>query len=124
MIVGIGTDLIEIERIKEAVEKTPRFLEKNFTELERAMFEKRHFKPETIAANFAAKEAVLKVLGTGLRGCRFSEVEVLRDELGKPYVVLYGGAKAIAEAAGIGKIHISVSHSKSNAIGYAVGMER
>ena len=124
MIIGIGTDIIEIDRIQEAVNRSNRFISKNFTQLEIEMFESRGNKAQTIAANFAAKEAVLKVFGTGLRGCQFSDIEVLRDPLGKPYVVLYKGAKDIGESLGIETIHLSVSHSKSSALAYAIGTGR
>lgn len=123
MIIGIGTDIIEIERIEKACQNE-RFLTKHFSDRELELFKDRQFKAETIASNFAAKESVLKVFGTGLRQCKFIEIEVLRDALGKPYVELSGGAALIAQQLGIEHIHVSVSHSKTNAIGYAIGTGR
>lgn len=86
MIYGVGTDIIEIERVKRAVERRPRFLEKLFTPKEREYFALRRMKWETIAGNFAAKEAVSKALGTGIGKIGFQDMEVLRDERGKPIV--------------------------------------
>ena len=97
MIIGIGTDLIEIERIKKACVKEA-FLLRSFTLEERRCIEGR---PERAAGNFAVKEAVSKVMGTGFRGMGLNEIEVLRDDLGKPYINLYGRARQKAEAMGI-----------------------
>ena len=88
MIIGIGTDIIEIERIEIAVKRTKGFINKLFTENEINIFESRGFKSEVIAGNFAAKEAVSKALGTGFRGFGVKDIEILRDELGKPVVNL------------------------------------
>ena len=117
MIFGVGCDLCEIARI----EKTDsRFLEKCFTESEREYFAKKHNKYESIAANFAAKEAFSKALGTGMRGFSFADIEVLRDELGKPYVNVFGGAKEMCDKEKISGIHISLTHTGSLAMAYVV----
>lgn len=117
MIFGVGCDLCEIARI----EKTDlRFLEKCFTENEREYFSKKHNKFESIAANFAAKEAFSKALGTGMRGFSFSDIEVLRDSLGKPYINVYGGAKEMCNKEKISDIHISLSHTDTIALAYVV----
>ena len=116
MIFGIGCDLIEIERIDKA---DKRFLEKHFTKSERELFEMKK-QPQTIAANFAAKEAFSKALGTGVRGFSLIDVEVLRDDMGKPYINLYNGAKELCKKAGIGEIFVSLSHSKELAMAYVV----
>ncbi|MBM6839885.1 holo-ACP synthase, partial [Clostridium saudiense] len=86
MILGVGTDIIEIERIKKAIERTPKFLEKTFTEKEIELFKSKAMKVESIAGNFAAKEAISKAIGTGFRGFSLNDLEILRDELGKPIV--------------------------------------
>lgn len=118
MIVGIGTDIIEIDRIKKAVEKTTGFLEKIFTKKEIEMFSNRNMRFETIAGNFAAKEAVVKALGTGMRGISFIDIEVLRDELGKPYVNL---SNKIKEKYPLElNIFISISHNKENAVSFVL----
>ena len=124
MILGIGTDIIEINRVKASVEKNSAFIGKMFTNNEIKYFTNRSMSFEVIAGNFSAKEAVSKALGTGIRGFSFKDIEVLRDELGKPYVTLYNKANKIANDAvgdnGIYKIHLSISHSKENAISYAI----
>ncbi|MCK5763793.1 MAG: holo-ACP synthase [Clostridiales bacterium] len=122
MIIGIGTDIVEIERIKKAIEKNDRFLERIFSEKERELFESRKNNIFSIAANFAGKEAVSKVFGTGIRDFNWVEIEIFRDDLGKPYVVLSGRAKSISEAKSIENILISLSHSKEQAIAYAIGV--
>ncbi len=122
MIIGVGTDIIEIRRIKEAVEKNEKFLTRFFTEREIEYFRKRNFRPEFTAGRFAAKEAVVKALGTGFRGFAFKDIEVVNNELGKPEVVLYGRAESTARtAAGPDfRIHLSISHSQQNATAFAV----
>ena len=74
-----------------------------------------------LAGTFAVKEAVAKVFGTGFRGFELKDVEVLRDELGKPYVVLHGNAKLLAEEKRIRKIEVSISNTKEHAMAFAVG---
>ena len=74
---------------KELLDKNPRFLEKMFTSKEIEYFESKSFKAETIAGNFAAKEAISKSIGTGIRKFNLRDIEVLRDELGKPIVKTY-----------------------------------
>ena len=86
MILGIGVDIIEIDRIEKAIKKQNKFLEKIFTNKEIEYFQNRKMNIEVIAGNFAAKEAISKALGTGFRGISFLDIEVLRDELGKPLV--------------------------------------
>lgn len=117
MIIGIGTDLIEIERIRKACVKEA-FLLRSFTLEERLCIEGR---PAKAAGNFAVKEAVSKVMGTGFRGIGLNEIEVLRDDLGKPYVNLYGRAKERAESLGIQRWHVSISNTKTLATAYVIG---
>lgn len=117
MIVGIGTDLIEIDRIKKACEKEA-FLLRVYTEEECRQAGKNSSR---LAGNFAVKEAVAKVLGTGFRTFGPREIEVLRDGLGKPYVNLYGEAGVLAERLGIAAIHVSISNTKEAAVAFAVG---
>ena len=119
MIIGIGTDIIEIERIEIAVKRTKGFINKLFTENEINMFESRGFKSEVIAGNFAAKEAVSKALGTGFRGFGVKDIEILRDELGKPVVNLNSNVYEILKRKDV-NIHLSISHNRTSAIAYAV----
>ena len=117
MIIGIGIDLIEIERIKKACVKEA-FLLRSFTSEERTCIDGRS---ERAAGNFAVKEAVSKVMGTGFRGIGLNEIEVLRDAFGKPYINLYGRAKKRAEAMGICRWHVSISNTKTLATAYVIG---
>lgn len=119
MIIGIGTDIIEIERIEIAVKRTKGFINKLFTENEINIFESRGFKSEVIAGNFAAKEAVSKALGTGFRGFGVKDIEILRDELGKPVVNLNSNVYEILKRKDV-NIHLSISHNRTSAIAYAV----
>lgn len=120
MIVGIGNDIVELERIKAAVLKE-RFLTRYFTEEERRLFDARHGSVATISGNFCVKEAVSKALGTGIRGFGLQDIEVLRDDLGKPYVRLYNQAKTLSEDLGIHRWHVSISHGKTHATAVAIG---
>lgn len=117
MIIGVGTDLIEIERVKKACEKEA-FLLRVYTENERRQADGR---PSVLAGTFAVKEAVAKVLGTGFRTFMPKDVEVLRDELGKPYVVLHGNAKVLAEEKKIRRIEVSISDTKDMVMAFAIG---
>nr|WP_113885975.1 holo-ACP synthase [Clostridium butyricum]AXB83556.1 holo-ACP synthase [Clostridium butyricum] len=119
MIIGIGTDIIEIERIEIAVKRTKGFINKLFTENEINIFESRGFTSEVIAGNFAAKEAVSKALGTGFRGFGVKDIEILRDELGKPVVNLNSNVYEILKRKDV-NIHLSISHNRTSAIAYAV----
>lgn len=116
MIIGIGNDIIEIERIKKACEKDA-FLSYVYTEKERELIKKNN---KSAAGNWCVKEAVVKAFGTGFRGCKAREVEVLRDEKGKPIVNLYGGAKEIAEKIGVKRIFASISDTKEVVVAFVV----
>lgn len=113
-----GVDLIEIARIRRSLER-PRFLLRFFGEQERALLEVRGNPPQSVAANFCAKEAFAKALGTGFRGFALSEVELLRDKLGAPYLLLSGGAQRQAEELGL-SFSVSVSHTKEYAVAQVV----
>ena len=120
MIVGIGTDIIEIDRVLKASENSS-FLSKYFTEEEIILFQK---KKKSVAGNFAVKESVAKMLGTGVSGFSLKDIEVLRDEKGKPYVNLYNNTSNMAKEQGIDVIHVSMSDTDSCAIAYVVGEKR
>ena len=117
MIIGVGTDLIEIERVRKACEKEA-FLTRVYTQEERRQAGERISR---LAGDFAVKEAVSKVLGTGFRGFWPSDVEVLRDELGKPWVRLLGPAQKLAQERGIDRIHVSITNTEVYALAFAVG---
>ncbi len=122
IIKGNGVDIVEIKRFRKIVEDKPKFLKRFFTASENEFFEKKQMKAETIAGNFATKEAVSKAFGTGVRGFNLVDIEVLRDELGHPYVNLYNGAKDIARQKGIETLMVSISHSNENAIAFVIAV--
>ena len=103
MIVGIGIDVCDVRRFAEAVERTPRMVQRLFTPLEseRSM--------ASLAARFAAKEALAKALGAP-QGMSWQDAEIVTDEAGRPTFVVRGTVAAQAEAAGVTSIHVSLSH--------------
>ena len=119
MIIGIGTDLLEIPRMARALAK-PRFAQRMFSQEELALWERRGRSAAVLAGNFAAKEAVVKALGTGFAGIRPSEVEILRDAAGAPYAVLNGHARAVAEERGIARFHVSISNTETLCVAYVI----
>lgn len=121
-ILDIGIDIIEIDRIRKAVSKNARFLDKIFTEREIEYFESKGFKAESIAGNFAAKEAISKSIGKGIREYNFKDIEVLRDELGKPIVKTYNNLESICIDYNVLEIKVSISHCKEYAIANAVAI--
>ncbi|MDD6735039.1 MAG: holo-ACP synthase [Clostridiales bacterium] len=117
MIYGIGCDICEISRLESYAE---RFSKRYFSEREREMLQDRPSFCQSLAAGFAAKEAFSKALGTGIRGFKLTETEILRDELGKPYISLSGSAEEICCGLGITNIHLSLSHTKELAMAYVI----
>src|SRR6056297_2159802 len=105
---GIGVDIVEIDRIKEAILKHKRFKERFFTEDEIGYCEEHKEPWSYYAGRFAAKEAVVKALGTGFRGFNWKDVEIIKDELGKPEVVLHNNAGQVAKEEGIEQIMVSI----------------
>ncbi|MBN1161082.1 MAG: holo-ACP synthase [Dehalococcoidales bacterium] len=115
----IGTDIIEIERIRKAIERWgDRFLNRVFTRDELQLY---GHHAHSLAASFASKEAVMKLLGTGNRGVAWREIETLYQPTGKPLIKLNGRAEKQAEKLGIKEIDVSLSHSRENAIATAIG---
>ncbi|SKC50468.1 holo-ACP synthase [Maledivibacter halophilus] len=121
MIKGIGIDIIEIERIRKAF-KNKKFEKRIFTKNEIEYFKSINYNIYTIAGTFASKEAIVKTFGTGLRGFKWVDVEIVRDGFGKPMVTLYGGAKEIANEKGISNIELSISHCREYAVAQAIGV--
>ena len=116
---GIGVDIVSIGRIEKSLERES-FLAKVYGKGEIALFASdNRIKTNSLAANFAAKEAFSKALGTGVRGFDLTEVEILRDELGAPYFELSGRAKQIAESRNL-EFKVSLSHEKDKAIAFVV----
>lgn len=119
MILGVGTDIIEIDRIELAVKRNESFLEKTFTAEEIQQLNLKNLRFESIAGNFAAKEAVSKALGTGIRGFGLKDIEVFRDELGKPFVRVSEKIENILNEKEF-SFHLSISHNKSVAMAFVV----
>ncbi len=122
MILGIGVDLVEIARIKQAIERQGgHFLRRVFTEREIAYCSKMRVPGPHYAARFAAKEAVAKAFGTGIgHRMAFVEIEVCHLETSAPFIQLHGNAETFARERGARKIHISLSHTASCAAAQVV----
>jgi holo-[acyl-carrier protein] synthase len=120
--IGIGTDLVELARFREAMVRTPGLVERVFTEDERAYADLRSDPTERYAARFAAKEAVLKAMGAGIGDCALREIEVVRAEGGAPSVRLHGKAATLAGERGIGSWLLTMTHTDSLAQAIAVAL--
>ena len=122
MIHKIGTDLIEIERIETVYERTgERFLARILTEAEREYCLRKTRPAPSVAARFAAKEAVMKCLGTGWTGgVTFRDIEVTREQSGEPGISLHGRSAQIAAEQGITHWHLSLTHSRDHAMAMVV----
>ena len=126
-ILGHGIDIVETSRIRRLVEQHGQhFLDRCFTRDEQvycALNEKRYY--EHLAGRFAAKEAVLKVLGTGWRGgIAWTDVEVIRESSGQPKIALTGECQRIANDLGISSWHVSISHIETHATASAIGLAK
>jgi len=119
MIIGIGTDIIEVDRIEKAILSVG-FMEKVYTKNEQEQYRLKHKRAETLAGFFAAKEAVSKALGTGFRKFGLKDIEIIPDALGKPEVFLYGNAEVLRSQLGISRIQVSISHCKEYATAFAI----
>jgi holo-[acyl-carrier protein] synthase len=123
-IVGIGTDIVECLRIARMIEEHGEvFLMRVYTDHEIRYCQGRKRAMEHFAGRWAAKEAVLKCLGTGWRrGTNWTDVEVRNDSNGIPHVTLCGAVKEFADKLGIGTIHLSISHCRAYATAYATAV--
>jgi holo-[acyl-carrier protein] synthase len=116
----LGIDIIRIDRIRAALERFgPRFTNRVLTPAEQAYVRAR---PETMAGRWAAKEAVSKVLGLGVRGIGWRDIEIERLPTGQPAVQLHGRAAERAEQLGMGRIAVSISHESDYAVAIAFGI--
>ena len=121
MILGIGTDIMDVARVRKAMEKDSGFRDEVFTPVEIQYCESKTHKHQHYAARFAAKEAFLKALGTGWQfGIRFTQIEVQNNELGAPTIILKEKAKDFAQEKGITKILVSLAHIKDFATAMVV----
>jgi holo-[acyl-carrier protein] synthase len=121
MILGIGVDIAEVDRIKRSISEGNHFKKRVFTEVEQNYCDSIKNSAESYAARYAAKEAFFKALGTGWRGeLKFTDLEVVNNELGKPLVHLHNEAQRMAKEMGVKSVHISLSHTKETAIAYLI----
>ena len=123
-VIGLGTDITEIARVERSYERNPEgFLRMVYTEREAAycMAKKKH--DQHLAGRWAAKEAVLKALGTGWAfGIAWHDVEIVVDFAGKPSIVLTGGAKKVADELGVAQVLVTISHCDCHATATAIAV--
>ena len=120
MIIGIGIDLVDIERFRTSLARTPSMRTRLFTEVELDYVAAKVDPIPSLAARFAAREAVMKSLGLGLGAFGFHEVWVERAESGEPSLAVTGRALELARSAGVGRWHLSLTHSASTAGAYVI----
>lgn len=123
-IIGHGLDLVENERIDKIWKQHPeRFVNRILTSVEREYCEKHKDPVPRIAGRFAAKEAILKVIGTGWRGrIAWTDIEITNDASGQPHVSLTGYTREVAERMGISRILLSITHTDQYAAASAIGV--
>ena len=121
-VIGIGTDIVKVSRIKRLLEKHgERFVQRILHQNELEIFHQRKTSKSYLAKRFAAKEALAKALGTGIaKGISFEEIEVINNKEGKPELILHGTASEIAKQIGVEKLFISLSDEKKYAIAYVI----
>lgn len=121
MIIGTGIDIIEVSRIKKALDMWgDKFMSRVFTRLELSYANKKKFPHENLAARFACKEAVLKAFGDTRVGVNLKNIEVLNDSKGKPEVILHKEAKEFANKNKLDRIIVSISHTNNYAVSNAI----
>ncbi len=127
-IVGVGVDAVDVARFRRLLDRRPRFATRCFTETEQSDANRSGDVAQSLAARFAAKEAVMKALGTGIGAFALTDVEVRRTS-GKgatrnaPFLVLHGTAAALAGAQGAARFHLSLTHTDGVAIAFVVAEE-
>lgn len=121
-VVAIGADLVDIDRMRQVIERQPSFVQRVFTAHEQDYSDQRTDPAERYAARFAAKEAVLKAIGTGLGGADFTDIEVIRLDSGEPTLNITGRAAAKATELGIRRWLITMSHSDHLAQVFVAGL--
>jgi holo-[acyl-carrier protein] synthase len=121
-VIGIGLDLVELDRFRTVLARTPRIAGRLFSDEERAYAARRPDPVPRLAVRFAAKEAVMKAMQVGLGAFAMREVEVVRAESGAPSLRLTGGAAALAESKGVTSWLLTMSHSESMAQAVAVAL--
>lgn len=114
-VVGVGIDLVDVDRFRTSIDRTPTIVDRMFTDGERAHAERARDPAERLAVRFAAKEAVMKALGVGLGAFGFHDVEVLRDDAGRPSLGVYGPARDLADQRGVVGWQVSLTHTTRSA---------
>jgi holo-[acyl-carrier protein] synthase len=122
VIVGLGTDLVDVARFRLALGRRATLAERIFTPDERSYCESQHDPAESFAARFAAKEAVMKALGVGLGDFGFHDVSVERADSGVPSLVCLGKAQALADERGVTGWMVSLSHTETTAIAVVLAL--
>lgn len=117
----LGTDIVEIHRIKRAMERHPGFCRRILTPKEQEYASCHKEMSSFVAGRFAAKEATVKCLGTGLRGFSWRDMEILPDELGKPHLFLSPHLASLGRERGIEKLEVSISHCREYALAVVIG---
>lgn len=120
--IGIGIDLVEIERFREALDRTPGIRDRTFTADERTYADARRDPTERYAVRWAAKEAVMKAMGVGLGEVSMADIEVVRAESGQPSIVLHDTAAARADEMGITSWLLTLTHTETIAQAIAVAL--
>ncbi len=121
MIVGIGTDILSIERAKAALSRTPGIARRVLTDVELERFNVSSDQVRYFAKRFAAKEAIVKSLGTGIgRGVGWQHIEITKTPAGQPKVVLSDGAHDAAQNLGISNVHLSYSDERDYVVAFAL----
>lgn len=113
MIVGIGVDLVDVPRFTRSIERTPRLLERLFSPAERGL------RPHSLAARYAAKEALIKALG-GSDGVHWADIEIASEPSGRPVFALSGSTASVVADRGIDALHLSLSHDAGLATAYVI----
>jgi holo-[acyl-carrier protein] synthase len=119
VIVGIGVDVVDLDRFEGSLDRTPALRTRLFGEAELVLRDGSPRRVESLAARFAAKEALIKALG-GSAGVRWHDVVVESDPDGAPSLVLAGGARSLADSRGVTRLHLSLSHDGGVAVAYVV----
>ena len=122
VVVAIGADVIEIDRIRQVVDRQPRFVDRVFTEGEQSYCQKHRDPAERYAVRFAAKESVLKALGVGLGGADLVDIEVERHDSGRPSLILSGRAQTLSDELGVKEWLVTLSHADTVAQAFVAGL--
>lgn len=122
MIRGLGTDVVDLDRFRRSLQRTPGIVERVFTDGERAYANRKRDPVERLAARFAVKEATMKALGVGLGAFSFHDVEVVKARSGEPSLRLSGRAAELAAARGVREWNVSISHSALVALAVVIAI--